>query len=158
LPGVRAWVVPGGGAGEPGEEVPPARGVDFLLPQGKAAVDQSQAGARRSRGEDELDFGRAGRHGRIAGHAPADQHATGRVDLQVLAPDRHAVDVDLEGPAGDRLEGGVLAHPADHRGRVGQVPEDLLGRCGQVNLGGEHFSHRRLSRWLARHLGRPARR
>jgi hypothetical protein len=31
----------------------------------------------------------------------------------------------------------MLAHPADHGGRVGQVPEDLLGRGGQVDLGGE---------------------
>jgi hypothetical protein len=50
--------------------------------------------------------------------------------------DGDVVDVDLEGAAGDRPQRGVLAHPADHGGRVGQVPEDLLGRGGKVNLGG----------------------
>jgi hypothetical protein len=73
----------------------------------------------------------------VAGHAPADQHAAGRVDLEVVPADRDAVDVDLEGAAGHRPQGGVLAHPADHGGRVGQVPVDLLGRGGQVDLGGE---------------------
>src|SRR2546429_2448057 len=80
-----------------------------------------------------------------------------RVDLQVLAADGHAVDVDLEGAAGNRLEGGVLAHPADHGGRVGEVPEDLRRRSGQIHFGGEYVSHWRPSRRLPGCPGRRAR-
>ena len=54
-----------------------------------------------------------------------------------MPADRDAIDVDLEGAAGHRPQGGVLAHPAHHSGRVGQVPEDLLGRGREVDLGGE---------------------
>jgi len=78
------------------------------------------------------------------------------------AADGEAVDVDLEGAAGNRLEGGVLAHPADQRDRIGKVPEDLLGRGGQLHLGDEQaggrlISHRRLSRLLACHRDRRGR-
>ena len=58
-----------------------------------------------------------------------------------MPADRDAVDVDLERAAGHRPKRGVPAHPADHGGRVGQVPEDLLGRGGKINLGGEQLTH-----------------
>ena len=57
LPRVGAGVVPGDGAGEAGEEVPPACSVDFLVPARKGAVHQAQAGARWDGGEGELDLG-----------------------------------------------------------------------------------------------------
>jgi hypothetical protein len=51
--------------------------------------------------------------------------------------DGNPVDIDLEGAADGGFEGGVLAHPADHRDRVGQVPENLLEGGGKIEFGGE---------------------
>jgi len=72
-----------------------------------------------------------------AGHAPADHDPPGWVDFQVAPAYGDAVDVEFEGAADGGFEGGVLAHPAGHRGRVGQVPEDLLDRGGKIEFGGE---------------------
>ena len=70
------------------------------------------------------------------------------VDLEVAPANGDTVDVDLECAARGRLQGGVLAHPADHGGRVGQVPEHLLDRSVQLHGGLEGAA---FSRWVLTH-------
>jgi len=56
----------------------------------------------------------------------------GWVDFQVAPAYGDAVDVELEGAADGGFEGSVLAHPAGHRGRVGQVTAATTRQPGPV--------------------------
>src|SRR5216683_2998474 len=104
-----------------------------------------QVGAAGGGGKGELHLGAARWQISAAGHAPADHDPARRLDLQVSPANGNAVDVDLEDSAGGWVKGGVLAHPADHGGRVGQVPEDLLDGSGKVHAGLEQIAHAGLS-------------
>jgi hypothetical protein len=48
-----------------------------------------------------------------------------------------AVDVDLESATRHWLEVRMLAHPADHRGWIGQMTEHLPDRCRKVDFSSE---------------------
>src|SRR6266568_5484635 len=157
VPWVRAGFGACSGDREPVQEVLPAGGVHGGLAGGEVAVDQAQVGAAAGGCEGELDPGGARWQVGAAGHAPADHDPVGWVDLQVAPADGDAVDVDLEDAAGGWDKGGVLAHPADHGGRVGQVPEDLLEGGGKVDAGLEQIAHAAALSPAAGRQGRPAR-
>src|SRR5215471_2430829 len=125
-PGISAGITTRDSEHEPCQEVLPADLVNGCLGSWQVPVDKVQAGACGGWRERELYSGAARREFGAARHAPAHHYAVRRIDLQVTAADRDTVDVDLERAARHRFECRVLAHPADHRGRVGKVPENLL--------------------------------
>src|SRR6185437_16528198 len=140
-PWVRTRICSRYGGGQAGQEVVPAGGVHAQLAVRKIPVNEPQTGAASGRRKRELDRGRTRRHVGAASDTPADHDPVRRLDLQVLPPDRDTVDVDGECTTRLRLESGVLAHPADHGGRIGQVPEHLLDGSRQLHVSLEHLAH-----------------
>jgi DNA-binding NarL/FixJ family response regulator len=137
-----------GGDDESREEVTPADPVAGQLLGRQAAVDELEQRAATVGAQRDLDRRRPRCEEITAGGPPAEHDPMGWFDDEVLAPDRDAIDVDGQPPAGRRLQLGPLTHPADHQFGVGEIREDL-GRRGvdphrrRVGVIGRHDRWRR---------------
>ena len=117
-PRIGARIAAGGRDREALEEVRPAAREAGGLVGREVAVHDLHLRAAAGRAEAHLDRARA--RGQALGPAWPQliEQAVGRLDLEVAAADRDAVDVDVEGAARPRLQEGVVAHPAHHRLRA----------------------------------------
>jgi hypothetical protein len=126
-PMVGAWVGASAGDCQAFEEVGPAARVAFRLGLGVAVVEEPDGGASTLGDKRDLDRARVRRQPVGAGVSPAHDESSRRVELDVVTADGYSVDVERELAAGSRIEGGVVAHPAHDRLRVGEVLVHALG-------------------------------
>src|SRR5215510_11787454 len=121
---------------EPAQERRPALVVEKPDLTGEAVVGQTQPGAAARRRQLHPHPGASRRQvEERVGPAPAHLEGAWRVELHVLALAVLAgLDLEPEAAAWARLELGCAADPADQPRWIDEHLEDLLGRCGQLDL------------------------
>src|SRR5438309_2008074 len=133
----RTRIATGGGNRESGHGLIP---TDAMCVGGlgawQTAVDQVHECPALYRRERDLDRALAGVDRRCTAlPAPAERHALGRVELEVLADgDPVTVHHDAIHAARTGIERRLLAHPTDDLRRVGEELEHRCRRCVDVNL------------------------
>src|SRR6266540_4171667 len=135
-PGILARVAAAGGGHEPREVVIPAVRVRLgSLGVGEVAVDEAQVRAVALGRQLDLDRRGSGRNAALVLPAPGEDEPARWIDFDELAARGVAGnDVAVVEPAGLRLEGRLLSHPARCLVRIDQELPDGLRACSDRHL------------------------